>query len=196
MKKLSMFLIMTLCAMVLIACQSDNEDQTDPGNEDDDTDIVENDDTESDEDDADKTDYDQIEVSVEDAFDQYKDEHPDAKVNEIELELEDDTYEYKLEGYDGNTQYEMTIDAFSGEVLADEKESENDEEGEIEKADLDKIDEYVNEALEDAGDDYWVKEWELKIKSDYVKFDVELKNDDGDKNKYKYDYESGELLDD
>jgi len=48
--------------------------------------------------------------------------------------------------------------------------------------------------LEDAGSDYWIDEWELKAKSNYTKFEVELKSDNGDEIEYKYDYKTGELL--
>lgn len=138
--------------------------------------------------------YGDIQVSVQETFDIFMEKYPNARINEIELEFKDTTYEYEIEGYEGDTEYALKIDAFTKEIVKEEKSVESGEIDEIRKEDLDKIDYYVEEALKDASDGYWVKEWKLKVKSDYVKFEIELKNDNGDKIEYKYNYETGELL--
>lgn len=186
MKRLSIILL--IGALSLSGCQTDTPNGDSPNNTNNSEkqeDNVEN---------IDKTKYENIKVSVKDAFDTFMEKYPDAKINEIELELKHDTYEYEIEGYAGNVEYEVTIDAFTREILEEEESHEDDEKMEIKRAQLDKVDEYVKEALADAGDKYWMDEWELKAKSDYVKFDIELKTDDGAKLKYKYNYETGELL--
>lgn len=138
--------------------------------------------------------HENIKISVEEAFDMYLDKYPNAKINEIEFELEDDHYEYEIEGYDGNKEYELKINANSGEILEEDEDTEDEEQGELKRDDLGNVDKYLKEALADAGDGFWLDEYELKVKSNYTKFDIEVKNDKGDKIKYKYDFNSGELL--
>lgn len=166
----------------------DNEDNNEESEQKDETD------QEDTEEETDTTDYDNIKVSVQDAFDVFTDKYPDANINEIELELENGSYEYELEGYEGDTEYELTIDAFSKEILDEDEDNESDERGKLEKDQLDDVEKYVKEALDDAGSDYWVDEWELKVKDDYIKFDIDLKTDNDDKLEYRYNYETGELL--
>lgn len=166
----------------------DNEDNDEESEQKDETD------QEDTEEETDTTDYDNIKVSVQDAFDVFTDKYPDANINEIELELENGSYEYELEGYEGDTEYELTIDAFSKEILDEDEDNESDERGKLEKDQLDDVEKYVKEALDDAGSDYWVDEWELKVKDDYIKFDIDLKTDNDDKLEYRYNYETGELL--
>ena len=200
-------ILLLVSVLALTGCQSDNSDKDNTNNDepgvaeevengDDLEEEANNGESEETEDneDMDTTRHDNIKVSVEDAFDLYKERYPEAKVNEIELEKEDNIYEYKIEGYDGNTQYELEIHAFTKKILDEETEIEDDEHGEIRKDQLDKIDKYVKEALDDAGSEYWVDEWELEAKSDYIKFDIDLKTDSGNKLKYKYNYDTGELL--
>ncbi|HIW21847.1 MAG TPA: PepSY domain-containing protein [Candidatus Dorea intestinavium] len=138
--------------------------------------------------------HENIKISVEEAFDMYLDKYPNTKINEIEFELEDDHYEYEIEGYDGNKEYELKINANSGEILEEDEDTEDEEQGELKRDDLGNVDKYLKEALADAGDGFWLDEYELKVKSNYTKFDIEVKNDKGDKIKYKYDFNSGELL--
>lgn len=214
MKKL--WIILLVLVMVLVGCEADKSDpgpnQPNDNNANEDIDQPDKDQDSDENEDANDSNHEDsegedeakgdlikykdkdIDVSVQEAFNIFKDKYPNAKINEIELEHEDEGYEYEIEGYEGNTQYELKINAHSGDILDDEKEKEDDEHGDIEEADLDKVEKYLKEAFEDAGDGYWLDEYELKSKSDYVKFDIDLKNDDGDKIKYKYNYETGELL--
>ena len=208
MKKL--FAILLVFSLYVSGCQTEQPDPETPDTDDTETPADSNqtdeeetdgedtaDETEetNDEENVDTTEYDNIKVSVEDAFDVFMDKYPDAKVNEIELELEGNTYEYEIEGYEGTTEYEITIDAFTKETSDEHESHESDESGELNRDDLNKVNDYVEEALSDAGADYWVDEWELKVKSDYTKFEIELKNDNDDEIEYKYDFDSGELLD-
>lgn len=135
-----------------------------------------------------------IEVSIQEAFDRFMEKFPESNINEVELEYKHNSYEYKIEGYGDRTQYELKIDAYSGDILDEEREREDDEHDGIKKEDLDKLDKYLEEVFKDAGSGYWLDEYELKAKSAYVKLDIELKNDQGNELKYKYNFDTGELL--
>lgn len=172
---------------------STEEVQNQENNETEENDTVDQEDENTDED-VDTTDYSNINVTVHDAFDLFMDEYPNAKINEIELEREHNTYEYQIEGYEGTTEYELKIDAFTKEIISRDEDHEEHETGELKREQLDDIEKYVKEALDDAGSGYFVDEWELKVKSDYIKFEIEVENDDGDDIEYKYNYETGELI--
>lgn len=180
--------------LLLVGCSTPNNGDNNNGNDNNDNN---NGDTDNGNTDDGKTGsvvyYEEIKVSVEDAYDMYKDKYPDAKINEIEFEYKHNTYEYEIEGYDGTMEYEMKIDAISREILDESSDHESDEHGEISRDQLADIDKYLKLAFEDAGEGYFLDEWKLKVKDDYVKFEVELKAD-GKKVKYKYDFETGELL--
>lgn len=150
-------------------------------------------DTDIDED-VDTTDYNHIKVTVHDAFDLFMDEYPDATINDIELEREHNTYEYQIEGYEGTTEYELKIDAFTKEIISQGEDNDEHESGELKREQLDDVEKYVKEALDDAGAGYFVDEWILKVESDYTKFEIEVENDAGDDIEYKYNYETGELI--
>lgn len=192
MKKLA---VITLSAILfLTGCQTNDgpiEDASEP--EEESTETLEGVDEEKDIN-VNRGKYEDIQVSVQDAFDIFMEKYPNAKINEIELEREDNSYEYKIQGHEENVEYELKIDAFTEEILEVEKDHEDDEKGEILREGLDKIENYVNESLEYAGTGYWVDEWQLKAKNDYTEFEVELESDAGEDLKYKFDYESGVLL--
>lgn len=133
-------------------------------------------------------------TDAQEIFDVFMGKYPNAKVNEIELEREGGKYQYEIEGYEGSTKYELRIDATTKEILKEKRENNKNEYGEIKRDQLDKVDQYVKKALDDSGEGYLLKEWKLKAKNDYIEFTIELENNKGKEIKYKYNYETGELL--
>ena len=133
-------------------------------------------------------------VDIEQAFSIFKEKYSQAKVDQIEFEEDHGKTTYNIEGLAAGKQYEMTIDGQSGDVLKESEEVEQDEKAEITPADLDKVGHYIEQAKQEAGVGYEVKEYELKVKSEGKKFDLKLKTKDGQKLKYKFDFETGEIL--
>lgn len=203
MKKMTMLLL--VFSLYISGCQNNetpdiDDTETDSAEEvqnqeenDTNTEEQKTEDTDIDED-VDTTDYNHIKVTVHDAFDLFMDEYPDATINDIELEREHNTYEYQIEGYEGTTEYELKIDAFTKEIISQGEDNDEHESGELKREQLDDVEKYVKEALDDAGAGYFVDEWILKVESDYTKFEIEVENDAGDDIEYKYNYETGELI--
>ena len=59
------------------------------------------------------------------AFDGFKKLHANAKVESFQLEVENGKAYYKVSGYDAEKEYEVTVDAVTGDIVKDEFEAEN-----------------------------------------------------------------------
>ena len=126
------------------------------------------------------------------AFDGFKKIHPDAKVESFQLEVEDGKAYYKVEGYDAKNEYEITVDAVTGEIVKNESKAEktSDKTADIQLAMLESIDKFMEEALKDAGQGYEAGEYEVEL--DNGKYVVNVEVVKGKKDiTYKYDLESG-----
>ncbi len=122
--------------------------------------------------------------------------YPNAGIYELELELEDGSYIYEVKGYDSNKKYELKVNSVDGSII---KEKVVPNEGAINKGklvleDVDKIQELIDRTVGDAGKDYKIKEWNLKHKNGLIIFTVEMLNDKNQEIEYKYDVNTGELL--
>lgn len=129
------------------------------------------------------------------AFDGFKKIHPDAKVESFQLEVEDGKAYYKVEGYDAKNEYEITVDAVTGEIVKNESKAEktSDKTADIQLAMLESIDKFMEEALKDAGQGYEAGEYEVEL--DNGKYVVNVEVVKGKKDiTYKYDLESGKLI--
>ena len=67
-------------------------------------------------------------ISLDDAVDKFKETFPSegVEVSSVELDEDDDNYVYDIQGFDENKEYEAKIDAESGEVLAQEEETDEE----------------------------------------------------------------------
>ena len=129
------------------------------------------------------------------AFDGFKKIHPDAKVESFQLEVEDGKAYYKVEGYDAKNEYEITVDAVTGEIVKNESKAEktSDKTADIQLAMLESIDKFMEEALKDAGQGYEAGEYGVEL--DDGKYVVNVEVVKGKKDiTYKYDLESGKLI--
>lgn len=129
------------------------------------------------------------------AFDGFKKLHPDAKVESFQLEVEDGKAYYKVEGYDAKNEYEITVDAVTGEIVKNEAKAEktSDKTADIQLAMLESVDKFMEEALKDAGQGYEAGEYEVEL--DNGKYVVNVEVVKGKKDiTYKYDLESGKLI--
>lgn len=129
------------------------------------------------------------------AFDGFKKLHPDAKVESFQLEVEDGKAYYKVEGYDAKNEYEITVDAVTGEIVKNESKAEktSDKTANIQLAMLESIDKFMEEALKDAGQGYEAGEYEVELDNGKYVANVEVVKGKKDIT-YKYDLESGKLI--
>lgn len=120
-------------------------------------------------------------ISLNDAVRIYKEAHPDAKIESVDLERDDGRLHYDIEGFDSEKEYEMEIDATTGEVIEHEVDSDRDN------------NEYLNlteiispaEAIEIASTNAEVEglsptEWSLEADDNKQKYTIEYDQNDSD----------------
>lgn len=115
-----------------------------------------------------------------------------ANINEINLDSDRNAYEYNILGWDDTNEYDIEIDAETGDIKEQDTEAENDndQDGIL---DLDNIitpQEAMDTAAQDAGSDY-VEDWKLEIDDGLTVYEIGLEND----NDVKIDATTGDIVD-
>lgn len=129
------------------------------------------------------------------AFDGFKKLHADAKVESFQLDIENGKAYYKVGGYDAENEYEVTVDAVTGDIVKDEFEAENTsaKTADLQLEMIEAVDKYMAEALKDAGQGYEAGEYEVEFDDGKYEVSVEVVNGNKDIT-YTYDYETGKLI--
>lgn len=129
------------------------------------------------------------------AFDGFKKLHADAKVESFQLDVENGKAYYKVDGYDAENEYEVTVDAVTGDIVKDEFEAENtsNKTADLKLEMIEAVDKYMEEALKDAGQGYEAGEYEVEFDDGKYEVNVEVVNGNKDMT-YTYDYETGKLI--
>lgn len=129
------------------------------------------------------------------AFDGFKKLHANAKVESFQLEVENGKAYYKVSGYDAEKEYEVTVDAVTGDIVKDEFEAENTsaKTADIQLNMIEAVDKYMDEALKDAGQGFEAGEYEVEFEGGKYVVTVEVVNGTKDIS-YTYDYETGKLI--
>lgn len=129
------------------------------------------------------------------AFDGFKKLHANAKVESFQLEVENGKAYYKVSGYDVEKEYEVTVDAVTGDIVKDEFEAENTsaKTADVQLEMIEAVDKYMDEALKDAGQGFEAGEYEVEFEDGKYVVTVEVVNGTKDIS-YTYDYETGKLI--
>lgn len=129
------------------------------------------------------------------AFDGFKKLHPDAKVESFQLEVENGNAYYKVNGYDAKNEYEVTVNAMTGDIVKDESEAENTsaKTADIQLEMVESVDKFMELALKDAGQGFEAGEYEVEFDNGVYVVNVEVVNGNKDIT-YKYEFETGKLL--
>lgn len=129
------------------------------------------------------------------AFDGFKKLHADAKIESFQLDVENGKAYYKVDGYDAENEYEVTVDAVTGEIVKDEFEAENTSKktADVKLEMVEAVDKYMEEALKDAGQGYEAGEYGVEFDDGKYEVSVEVVNGNKDIT-YTYDYETGKLI--
>lgn len=132
-------------------------------------------------------------ISLDDAVDKFKETFPSegVEVSSVELDEDDDNYVYDIQGFDENKEYEAKIDAESGEVLAQEEETDEEVKDNvaIDFVSIISPKEAMDKALEN--NEGYVKSYEIESNDEgklVYKIDIEDGND------VELDAESGDIL--
>lgn len=129
------------------------------------------------------------------AFDGFKKLHTNAKVESFQLEVENGKAYYKVSGYDAEKEYDVTVDAVTGDIVKDEFEAENTsaKTADVQLNMIEAVDKYMDEALKDAGQGFEAGEYEVEFEDGKYVVTVEVVNGTKDIS-YTYDYETGKLI--
>ena len=129
------------------------------------------------------------------AYDGFKKLHPDAKVESFQLEVENGKAYYKVDGYDAKNEYEITVDAVTGDIVKDEFEAEDTsaKTADIQLEMIEAVDKFMDQALKDAGQGYEAGEYEVELDNGVYVVSVEVVNGNKDIS-YKYEFETGKLI--
>jgi len=132
-------------------------------------------------------------ISLDDAVDKFKETFPSegVEVSSVELDEDDDNYVYDIQGFDENKEYEAKIDAESGEVLAQEEETDEEVKDNvaIDFVSIISPKEAMDKALEN--NEGYVKSYEIES-NDEGKLVYKIDVEDGDD--VELDAESGDIL--
>ena len=181
---LSLVLVMVL-SVVAVGCTDNTEDKVDK--------VV--DDAKESVDDATedvrKTTYNDIKFTPEEAFDKFMELHPEAKIESLDLDKGLMDYQYVVEGYDTENEYKVKINPVNGEVISDETEMAelDDENGEITKEHLAKVDSLIDKAKAEDASDSELDEWDISVDDGRVVIDIEIGTIE-----YSYDMVTEELI--
>ena len=166
---LSLVLVMVL-SVVAVGCTDNTEDKVDK--------VV--DDAKESVDDATedvrKTTQKETKCTPEEAFDKFMELHPEAKIESLDLDKGLMDYQYVVEGYDTENEYEVKINPVNGEVISDETEMAelDDENGEITKEHLAKVDSLIDKAKAEDASDSELDEWDISVDDGRVVIDIEI----------------------
>lgn len=135
----------------------------------------------------------EFDISLDDAVDKFKETFPSegVEVSSVELDEDEDNYVYDIQGFDENKEYEAKIDAESGEILAQEEETDEEVKDNvaIDFVSIISPKEAMNKALEN--NEGYVKSYEIES-NDEGKLVYKIDVEDGDD--VELDAESGDIL--
>lgn len=142
-----------------------------------------------------ESDYASLTLHPEEAFDIFQEEYPNAKITEIQLDKDNGSFVYEVEGFEGTTEYELKIDPMEGNILKENTDTEDDlDDMEITREDVEKVMALVDQAISEADEGAQLKEWTIDEDDGIVKLEIELDLDGFDDQEYTYNVETGELL--
>lgn len=191
-KKKRLLSLVAVSSLALAACgttddSSDADDATPP--------VAEQEDTTSENPTDDVKNEENETMDPVEAFDIFLDKYPNAKVTQIELEKDMDSFQYKVEGFEENTEYELKIDPTDGAIIKESIDTDDDhDDGEITREQTEKITGLVDQALADVEEDATLKEWQLDVDDGIVKLEIELNKPGLEDIEYKFNVDTGELI--
>lgn len=118
-------------------------------------------------------------ILLEDAVQIFNDTYPGASIESVQFDDDANNYEYDIDGFDNSTEYELSVDANSGETREQESENDNDD-NDNEALNFDNIispQEAMETALAEIGSGH-VDEWELDSEDGTPVYEISLENTD------------------
>lgn len=133
----------------------------------------------------------EFEYSLDDAVQIFFDTFPEADgIDQVEFDVDDGRFEYEIDGFNADTEFELTVDAESGEILEEKLEADDDDETAINFDNIISPQEAMQIALDDAEAGY-VKEWDLEVDDGRTEYDIDIEGAED----REIDAETGEVVD-
>ena len=101
----------------------------------------------------------------------------DVNISSIELDEDIRGYEYDLSGWDGEQEYELSLDAHSGEIKKQDTETDNDRDDVINLDNIITPREAMEIAVNDTGVDF-VEGWSLEEDDGIIVYEIDLQGID------------------
>lgn len=116
----------------------------------------------------------EFEVTLDDAVQLFLDTFPETEgIHHVEFDVDDGRFEYEIDGFNADMEFELTVDAETGEVLEQKSESDDDMETGINFDNIISPQEAMAIALEDADTGY-AREWELDIEDGRTEYEIDI----------------------
>lgn len=130
-------------------------------------------------------------VSLEDAIDRFYETFGSEEINidEIQFDRDNGRFVYEFEGWDGEYEYELDIDAETGEIIQQEQDEADDSEDILELDGIITPQEAMESALDASGSGY-VEEWDLEVEDGRTIYDIDIEEGEDQ----KVDAQTGEVL--
>ena len=130
-KKLQISLVSLSAVGLLAACGNDtNTDSTTPPVEEQEETTTEESSTDGEQEVVETPntgDYANLTVKPEEAFDVYRDKYPNAKITQVQLDQDMGNFVYKVDGFEGTTEYELKIDPMDATILKEDTDTDKDD---------------------------------------------------------------------
>lgn len=133
------------------------------------------------------TSFQDVTLKFSDAYNIYIKKFPDTKVDKVELDKDDGVYVYKVEGYDATKEYEIKIHPVSGQILKEDIDTDDRNQGNLTIEHAEKVEGMVSTALKEAGENAVIKEITLKNEDGRVEVEIEIDKKGLDDVEYKYE---------
>lgn len=136
-------------------------------------------------------------ISLEDALKVFTDKYPEASIEEVSFDVDNNVAKYEIEAFDDSNEYDMEIAAKDGSIIKDKSEKDNTTDKKaIDTSLISKVDDFVAETIKDAGSDYYLDSYSIDYEESgaYTKLEIEVENSNGKDIEYKYNMETGELI--
>lgn len=133
-----------------------------------------------------------FQVSLDDAINTFHETFgsEDISIESIHLDRDDDRFIYEFEGGDDQYDYELDIDAETGEIVQQEQDEDTDtDEDALQLDNIITPQEAMDAALSASGSGY-VEEWGLELEDGVTIYDVDVEGGDDQ----KIDAQSGEVV--
>lgn len=183
-KKFNLGLVSLSAALLLAACADDVENQTSPLVEnpvEETQDIEESTTEDATVDGEDTTDgiYGiEFEITLEDAVQTFHDTFgQDIAIDEVEFDQDFENYEYRISGWDAEYDYELDMNAETGEVNEQETDSDTEAGHTIDFDNIISPAEAMDVAVEAAGSDF-VEEWTITDENGLTIYEIGMNNEE------------------